>query len=130
MLSPALGPLFQRDEFVFGGIENFDGVHGVDFPDGATRKGAWSHGPSARTGRVAAIKEKLSGEPHPLSFDRKRVGHVRRGAFVRIEPIPQRRPEVRNDLRGYAGTLFSRSRPTQRNMNIIPVKERVVTVDA
>src|SRR5438309_10822143 len=62
MHSLALGPLIQRDKFVFGGIENFDGVHRVDFPDGATRKGAWSHGPSARTGRVAAIEEKLTGD--------------------------------------------------------------------
>ena len=109
MFSPALGPLFQRDKFIFGGIENFDGVHRVDFPDGATRKGMWSHGHSARTGRVAAIEEKLSGDSHSLPFDRKRVGHVRRGAFVRIEPIPQRRPEVRNDFCGHTGTFFSRS---------------------
>src|SRR5207248_9334487 len=99
----ALGPLFQRDNFVFGDIENFDGVHWVDFPDGATRKCMWSHGRSAWTGRVAAIEERLSGDSHPLSWDRKRVGHVRRAAFVRIEPIPQRGPEVRNDFCGHTG---------------------------
>src|SRR5205814_3732120 len=91
---------------------------------------AWSHGRSARTGRVAAIEEKLPGDSHPLSFDRKRVGHVRRSALVRIESIPQRGPKVRNDFRGHAGTFLSRSRLTQRNMNIVPVEERVVTVDA
>src|SRR5437867_2911435 len=130
MFSPALGPLFQRDKFIFGGIENFDGVHRVDFPDGATRKGVWSHEPAARTWRVTAIEEKLSGDSHPLPSDRKRVGHMRRGALVRIESIPQRGPEVGDDFCCHTGTFFSRSRLTQRNVNIIPVKERVVTVDA
>ena len=37
---------------------------------------------------------------------------------------------MRNDFCCHTGTLFSRRRLTQRNMNVIPVKERVVTVDA
>ena len=35
-----------------------------------------------------------------------------------------------DDFCCHTGTFFSRSRLTQRNVNIIPVKERVVTVDA
>src|SRR5258708_34708372 len=83
----------------------------------------------ARTGRVTAIKEKLAGDSDPQSLDRKRVGDVRRSARVRIETIPHGRPEVGADFGGDARAFFCPCRLAESNMNVIPVKERGLTID-
>src|SRR5438552_993607 len=92
-VSAVFRPLFQRDKPIFQVVENLNRINRVNFPNRSTRKGVRSYGPSARTGRVAAIEEKLSGDSYPLSSDRKRVGHMWRRAGVGVESIPQRGPE-------------------------------------
>src|SRR2546423_531202 len=79
---------------------------------------------------MAAVEEKLARDSDPQPLNRKRVRYVLFGAGVGIEAIPQRRSGVRDDFRRHARTFSSRSRLTERDVNVVPLQKRVLTVDA
>src|SRR5258708_1025214 len=84
----------------------------------------------ARRRQMTAIEEELACNSHAQPFHRKRFRYMRRSAGIAIESIPNRRPEVRDDLCRYARTLFYLGRLTQSDVDVIPFQEGVLTVDA